>query len=342
MANSWWDDIKELFKTKKQKAAEENEKVNNALRRESQITGQLKALEDEYNKNNPAAPDPDFDEIFKPVKYDRVNYDVLSDDEIKAVANDKAESDYKSSLEKIDKQAYDDLVKLNEQREKAKETHKKTLSEIESLFDAFRENSKNKAVKQGIARGSILESAINEYGEAANAGRMRADDILSDALLSFEEKSDALKSRRDEALSNLDLKKAVEITETINKLQENRDKQLADQNQKNAALEKKEIDENLKLEKEKQKYVENYKANKRLEKQQQDAYEKANGYTGEKARNFAERYNVALGFYTSLDPDVAVKALEASGTMKGYLGNNYEKLLSVLKSRATTKTKKYI
>ena len=37
MANSWWDDIKELFKTKKQKAAEENEKVNNALRRESQI-----------------------------------------------------------------------------------------------------------------------------------------------------------------------------------------------------------------------------------------------------------------------------------------------------------------
>ncbi|UKI47685.1 MAG: hypothetical protein L6V82_07430 [Clostridiales bacterium] len=82
--------------------------------------------------------------------------------------------------------------------------------------------------------------------------------------------------------------------------------------------------------------------NKRLEKQQQDAYEKANGYTGEKARNFAERYNVALSFYTSLDPDVAVKALEASGTMKGYLGNNYEKLLSVLKSRATTKTKKYI
>ena len=197
-------------------------------------------------------------------------------------------------------------------------------------------------MKQGIARGSILESAINEYGEAANAGRTRADDILSDALLSFEEKSDALNRRRDEALSNLDLKKAVEITETINKLQENRDKQLADQNQKNAALEKKETDENLKLEKEKQKYVENYKANKRLEKQQQDAYEKANGYTGEKARNFAERYNVALGFYTSLDPDVAVKALEASGTMKGYLGNNYEKLLSVLKSRATTKTKKYI
>ena len=133
MANSWWDDIKDLFKTKKQKAAEENEKVNNALRRESQITGQLKALEDEYNKNNPAAPDPDFDEIFKPVKYDRVNYDVLSDDEIKAVANDKAESNYKSSLEKIDKQSYDDLVKLNEQREKAKVTHKKTLTEIKAF-----------------------------------------------------------------------------------------------------------------------------------------------------------------------------------------------------------------
>ena len=39
-------------------------------------------------------------------------------------------------------------------------------------------------MKQGIARGSILESAINEYGEAANAGKAKADDILSDALLS--------------------------------------------------------------------------------------------------------------------------------------------------------------
>jgi len=310
MANSWWDEIKDLFKTKKQKQSEENEKVNDALRRESEITGKLKSLEDEYKKNNPDAPDPDFDEIFKPVKYDRVNYDVQSDEDIEAAANEKAESNYKSSLEKIDKQAYDDLVKLNKEREKAKETHKKTLSEIESLFDAFRENSKNKAVKQGIARGSILESAINEYGEAASAGVAKADDILSDALMSFEEKSDALNKQRDEALSNLDLKKAVEITETINKLKDSRDKKLAEQNQKNAAIEKKETDENLKLEKEKQKYVENYKANKRLEKQQQDAYEKANGYTGEKAKNYAERYNVALGFYTSLDPDVAVKALE--------------------------------
>lgn len=342
MANSWWDDIKDLFKTKKQKESEKNEKVNDALRRESEITGKLKALEDEYEKNNPKEPEPDFDAMFKPVKYERVEYDVPTDEEIENEAIKAADVNYKSSLEKIDKQAYDDMVRLNAEKQKAESAHKKTLDEIESLFDAFKETSKNKAIKQGIARGSILKTAVEEYGNAAAAGAATADDVLNDAVLSFNEKSDILQKQRDEALSNLDLKKAVEITETINKLKDDRNKKLAEQSTKNAAIEKKENDENLKIEKAKQKYVENYKANKRLERQIEQHDEKTNGYTGEKLKNYAERYNVALGFYTSLDPDVAVKALEASGTMKGYLGNNYEKLLSVLKSRATTKTKKYI
>lgn len=342
MANSWWDEIKELFKTKKQKESEKNEKVNDALQRESEITGRLKALEDEFNRNNPKEPDPNFDEMFKPVKLERVSYDLLSDEEIENVAKNQADEKYRASLSKIDKQAYDDLVKLNKEKEKAEKTHKKTLDDIEKLYSAFKENSKNKAIKQGIARGSILKTAVDEYGEASKKGALRADEILSDAEKSYDEKFDALTRQRDDALNNFDLAKAVEITNVINKLSDDRDKKIADQTRKNSAIEKLENDENLKIEKEKQKYVENYKANKRLEESQKAYDEKVNGYTGEKLKNYAERYNVALSFYTSLDPDVAVKALEASGTMKGYLGNNYEKLLKVLKSRATTKSKKYL
>ncbi len=65
-------------------------------------------------------------------------------------------------------------------------------------------------------------------------------------------------------------------------------------------------------------------------------YESTYGYSGTKQENYAQRYELALDFYLTLDPDVAVKALEASANMKYYLGNNYEKLLSVLKDRTST------
>ena len=70
----------------------------------------------------------------------------------------------------------------------------------------------------------------------------------------------------------------------------------------------------------------------RLEREEQQRREEAEfGYRGAKQENYAERYNIALDFYTSLSPDIAADALAASPSMKYYLGNYYDKLLGVLR-----------
>ena len=70
----------------------------------------------------------------------------------------------------------------------------------------------------------------------------------------------------------------------------------------------------------------------RLEREEQQRREEAEfGYRGAKQENYAERYNIALDFYTSLSPDIAADALAASPSMKYYLGNYYDKLMGVLR-----------
>ena len=46
---SFWDDFKDLFKTKDQLEEEKNKKLQDALKKEESVTNQLKQLEDLYN-----------------------------------------------------------------------------------------------------------------------------------------------------------------------------------------------------------------------------------------------------------------------------------------------------
>lgn len=74
----------------------------------------------------------------------------------------------------------------------------------------------------------------------------------------------------------------------------------------------------------------------------QTAYEKQNGYSGEKLEEYQNRYNLAYDFYTSLSPDIAVDALKSAPNMKYYLGLYYDKLLYALRARAKSEAKKTI
>ena len=90
--------------------------------------------------------------------------------------------------------------------------------------------------------------------------------------------------------------------------------------------------------------ISDYLAQKEEEKaekeKEQQAYEKENGYSGDKLDNYSKRYQIAYDFYSALSPDVAVDALKASPNMKYYLGIYYDKLLSSLKSKEST-SKRY-
>ena len=72
---------------------------------------------------------------------------------------------------------------------------------------------------------------------------------------------------------------------------------------------------------------------KKAKEKEQQEYESKYGYSGEKLENYSERYRIAYDFYSALSPDIAVDALKASPSMKYYLGNMYDRLLSSLQSK---------
>ena len=59
---SFWDDFKDLFKTKDQLEEEKNKKLQDALKKEESVTNQLKQLEDLYNST--LEEEPDINELF--------------------------------------------------------------------------------------------------------------------------------------------------------------------------------------------------------------------------------------------------------------------------------------
>lgn len=105
-------------------------------------------------------------------------------------------------------------------------------------------------------------------------------------------------------------REVANIESEISKLQRDKDNALEQLDLKSAAEEEK----------------------KAKEKEQQE-YESKYGYSGEKLENYSERYRIAYDFYSALSPDIAVDALKASPSMKYYLGNMYDRLLSSLQSK---------
>ena len=138
------------------------------------------------------------------------------------------------------------------------------------------------------------------------------------------------------ALDQLDVKSASELEERIRKLKDERDAKVKEYEKYNNDVRVK----NDKYALERENKIADYLAQKEKEKAEKDkaqqAYEKENGYSGEKLDNYSKRYQLAYDFYSSLSPDVAVDALKASPNMKYYLGVYYDKLMSSLKTRANT------
>ncbi|MDE7337557.1 MAG: hypothetical protein K2N32_05515, partial [Clostridia bacterium] len=58
--------------------------------------------------------------------------------------------------------------------------------------------------------------------------------------------------------------------------------------------------------------------------------ENKNGYAGEKAENYAQRYNIAFDFYDSMPKSVALKMINENKDLQGYLGNYFGRLVNAI------------
>ena len=320
---SFWDEFKDLFKTDSQRKEERQNEIAAALEAEKAVTDRLAELDREYRESLPEEPEPDLDALFpESLGLEKVEHTPATDEELAARA--QAGVDYEKAAEKRDLEHGFGLTEqaLDDRADDAREDLDARYRELGELYEELRKQTDNDAIRRGVARGSIRSSAQQALSEekagAERASRAEYEGEMADISAEL----DALRREQDAAFEELDLKYAAELEERIAELKAERDKTAVDEAEREYALRREDDIADYLAEREKE----------RLEREEQQRREEAEfGYRGAKQENYAERYNIALDFYTSLSPDIAADALAASPSMKYYLGNYYDKLLGVLK-----------
>lgn len=329
---SFWDEFKDLFKTDEQRKEERQSAIADALDAEKAVTAELAELDRQYRESLPDEPEPDLDGMFpEDPGYERVEYVPATDDEIAARA--RAETDFEKGEERRKAEsafagAVRELDKKSEEAEKDLETE---LGELGELYDELRKRTENDVLKRGLARSSIRTSALSALDRARSGEEAASRAGYADRASDIAAELSVLRSEQEAALEQLDLKYAAELEERIAELTEERDETVRKVTEYNNKIADKEREYAMQREEDIADYLLK-REQERLEREQKTREDEAKyGYTGEKQRNYAQRYDIALEFYTSLSPDIAADALAASPNMRYFLGNYYDKLMQTLK-----------
>ena len=340
MAKSLWDEFKDLFKTKEQREQERRDSLADAMDREKDVVKQLEELDRQYRESLPVEEEeqPNLEELFPSDSGLREHEYVPETDEqieerAKAELEDKKAADKKKLENKYAAQA--DEVELK--KGDASKALDKAYDNLDEKYAEQGENAKNAALKQGVARGSILSSVLKELSEGKQAEAQSAEKAYREKIESLDAKLSTLESELNSALEQLDMKYAVELSDNIRELKQERDKETQKWEKYNQEIRKKQAEYEYERQQDINEFLAEREQQKAEEKRREEQNEAIYGYTGEKQKNYAARYDIAYDFYMSLDPAIALEAFEASPNMQYYLGAYYNKLKKELKSYAGSK-----
>lgn len=329
---SFWDEFKDLFKTDSQRKEERQQELSAALEAEKGLAEQLAELDRQYRESLPEEPQYNLDELFpEDLGLEKVDYTPETDEEIRKRA--EAGVNYEKSEERksLDDAFAASSAALDDRSEEAKKTLGESFAELDELYSELRRQTENDALYRGLGRSSIKTSALDalESDRAGAKNASKADYETEMAEVGAE--LAALRQEQDAAYEQLDLKYAAELEERIAALTEERDATAKKYAEYNNEVTEKEHEYALQREEDIADFLAD-REKERLDREEEQREQEAKyGYTGEKQQNYAQRYNLAYEFYSSLSPDIAADALAASPNMRYFLGNYYDKLMSALK-----------
>ena len=187
------------------------------------------------------------DDLPPPVKYDRIEYDAPTDEEIAEQAKESLEGYRASSVAEI----YDDAEerRKNAESEKfaASEAARRAEKDAEEAYGTASRSLENDLIKRGLARSSVAaqESAAieQERADAVTAARAAAGDELA----RIDSEINGLEADMNKALAAFDIAYAAELTERIAELTAEREEKRNEAIKYNNTLTEKERDDEFRL-----------------------------------------------------------------------------------------------
>lgn len=311
-----WDNVKDWFtkydmEEEKRKYADETAKLNDALsaKEREAIKKRQEALEKEIANALPELPEveikpmPEFDE-----------------EEVKSSVKDKLDDEYKESLSELEKN-YGSKIdnKVDAVNEYADKLNKKA-TEYKNDTEESKEDFKNRAIKNGIIKSSIVSSKGDELNEVFNAkaGELKNDYEAKNQSITKE--INALEEEKNSKAAKLDSSYQTKIQSEIDKLTKEFEKNKAEIEKQNLNAEK-----TLAAAKAEQAKLKN----ELIAKQDSDyekllEEEKTFGIKDEeRKKDYDERLRIAKDFYSQFPPKVAKELAYSNDKLYNLLGANY-------------------
>ena len=332
---SFWDELKDLFKTDDQKDDEQKRKLDEAKAGEDELEKKLAELDAKFQEKK-VEPVYDLDALFpKDSGLKEIEYSSRTDEDIVSSATKSVDFDIAKDRNKLESDYASSVAALEKSKNQAGKSLKESYRNLENVYNELRQKAENDAIKRGVARSSIILSKLADLDEAKMLSAGEIEGAYQDTIGDINTKINSLERDKDNALAELDLKYADELAKNIADLKAERDDVVAQYEKYNNTIREKQTKYETQRQSNIEKFLKEKEEERAAEEKAQEAYEKEHGYQGEKLAEYQNRYNLAYDFYMSLSPDIAVDALKSATNMKYYLGNYYDKLLSVLNSRAT-------
>lgn len=254
---------------------------------------------------------------------EKVDVPNKSKEDIEKQANELVSDKYETSKEKSNSSfdnKIDEILKSNQNLLAKNEQNKK---DINAYYDSSKKETENQALKRGLARSSIV------IGELATIENSRANE-LANLLSTFQNKLDENEiqiqkyaNEKEQAIEELDIKKALEIEQKISSISEEYEKTKKDAISFNNNVEKLEAEYKLSLEKQKQE-------KQREALKMQKTY--GTNYLEEEMKQ--KQYDFLKNYLDSLEPSYALSILLTNKEFKSMLQDKYTKLYKYIADKA--------
>lgn len=312
-----WDSVKDWFtkydiEEDKKKYADVTEKLNQALlaKEREAIKKRQEAYKKEIENSLPELPEIEL----KPIP----EFDV---EEVKNNVKDKLDDKYKEDISEIEKSYGDKIDKKASSVNEYADKLSKKASEYKSDAEESKEDFKNKAIKNGILKSSIVTSKSDELNEVFES---KADELKKDYELknqSITKEINALEEEKNSKEAKLDSNYQAKIQSEIDKLTKEFEKNKAE-------IEKQNLNAENALAKAK---AERAKLQNELSSKQDTDYEKLledekiyGIKDEERKKDYDERLNLVKKFYSQFPPKVAKELAYSNDKLINLLGANYK------------------